>query len=280
MIFSSGSKTKKSEEVTVEYPSEEVFDAFGIRHELATGIEERKQAILSQNYVFKPAEDPVATNWICEVLNSLAPSEDFRVAKPLRASTGEWIAHGFTCQTRLAGEHDMHRWDDVLAASTAFHLALAAIEKPQWIGGPPDFFQCCDRFAWEDEPVAVDSRSVETIAQLRSLVRPVQMSSQLIHGDLAGNVLFAPNELPAIIDFTPYWRPALHADGIVIVDAISVRGASPSKLIDDFLERPNGLQALLRSALFRAAVYGNEQLYDHFFPGFQTFVDAFFQRIE
>ena len=55
---------------------------------------------------------------------------------------------------------------------------------------------------------------------LQSLLRPVHAVNQVIHGDLSGNVLTgnvltAPGRVPAVIDFSPYWRPAAYADAIV-----------------------------------------------------------------
>jgi hypothetical protein len=84
---------------------------------------------------------------------------------------------------------------------------------------------------------------------------------------------------PGIIDFTPYWRPALYASAIMIVDAISVREAS-NDLIDNFLERKDGQQMLLRAALFRAGTYGQQQFYDYYFAGYRQFTHALFDRLE
>ena len=36
---------------------------------------------------------------------------------------------------------------------------------------------------------------------------PIVTTSQLIHGDLTENILFAEGLSPAVIDFSPYWRP-------------------------------------------------------------------------
>jgi prepilin-type processing-associated H-X9-DG protein len=69
--------------------------------------------------------------------------------------------------------------------------------------------------------------------QLRSLLaalRPVPLAAQLIHGDLGGNVLFADGEPPAVIDFSPYWRPAGLALAVAAVDALMWSGADPAIL--------------------------------------------------
>ena len=45
--------------------------------------------------------------------------------------------------------------------------------------------------------------------------RDVRTASQVVHGDLFGNVLFAGDAPPAVIDITPYWRPAGWAVGVI-----------------------------------------------------------------
>ena len=82
--------------------------------------------------------------------------------------------------------------------------------------------------------------------------RAVEVASQLVHGDLGGNVLFDDELPPAVIDLSPYWRPAPYADAIVVADAVAGEGA-PDELVDAHLRR-HGEQLLLRAVLFRVAV--------------------------
>ena len=56
-------------------------------------------------------------------------------------------------------------------------------------------------------------------------MRPVRAANQVIHGELSGNVLFAAGQAPAVIDFSPYRRPAAYADAIVAVDGLLWFGA-------------------------------------------------------
>jgi Ser/Thr protein kinase RdoA (MazF antagonist) len=58
------------------------------------------------------------------------------------------------------------------------------------------------------------------VPELVAALRPVRVPSQVIHGDLTGNVLFDDSQPPAIIDFSPYWRPAAYASAIVVADAL------------------------------------------------------------
>lgn len=55
---------------------------------------------------------------------------------------------------------------------------------------------------------------------------PPSQHLPFIHGDLTGNVLFAAGRAPAVIDFSPYWRPPVFAEAIVVADGL-LWGAGP-----------------------------------------------------
>ena len=64
-------------------------------------------------------------------------------------------------------------------------------------------------------------------------------------------MLFDETQPPALIDFSPYWRPAAYAAAIVVADALVWEGADAGILnalshTDDFG------QYLLRALIFRA----------------------------
>ena len=86
--------------------------------------------------------------------------------------------------------------------------------------------------------------------RLKARLLPIALPSQVIHGDFTGNVLFEPGLAPAVIDFSPYWRPAGFALAVVIVDALTWGGAGMDilDLVRDELEIE---QLLLRAELRR-----------------------------
>jgi hypothetical protein len=88
------------------------------------------------------------------------------------------------------------------------------------------------------------------LAALTRALRPVDGRSQLIHGDLAGNVLFDDNLPPLVIDFSPYWRPPAFASAIVIADALTFEGAG-AELVQPLLSDPDFPQHLLRALIYR-----------------------------
>lgn len=125
--------------------------------------------------------------------------------------------------------------------------------------------------AWEEEPLPADAMLERLAAQFH----PVESPSQLIHGDLLGNVLFAEGEPPTIIDWAPYWRPVGLAAAIAAVDAVCWHG-TPIELLpvvgQDIAEWE---QLLVRALAFRMSTLHlrnvwDSSLADHHAP----FVDA------
>ena len=106
-----------------------------------------------------------------------------------------------------------------------------------------------DRAAWGDISLA-PYRGVPHVTRLEALLERVRAPSQVIHGDLTGNVLFADALPPAVIDLSPYWRPVEFATAVVVADALVWEGASAAELatatdVDQFG------QLLARALLFR-----------------------------
>ncbi|MEK8145735.1 hypothetical protein NKH18_44060 [Streptomyces sp. M10(2022)] len=69
------------------------------------------------------------------------------------------------------------------------------------------------------------SNTEPLLLRLQSLREAVDAPDRLVHGDLTGNVLFAPGLSPAVIDFSAYWRPVAYADAVVAVDGLLWHGA-------------------------------------------------------
>ena len=67
--------------------------------------------------------------------------------------------------------------------------------------------------------------------RLHAALRPVTAPSQLIHGDLSGNVLFHAELPSAIIDFAACWRPVAFVSAIVVADALVWEGAEVAQQV-------------------------------------------------
>ena len=192
--------------------------------------------------VLKPLDmGEAALRWQAAVLRDLAVRE-LRVAAPLRARDDELVVDGWTAWPFLPGAH-APRWAEIVAAGERLHRALAGVPRPEFLDARDDPWARADRVAWEELPAAGPvAPEVERLLDAR---RPVTATSQLVHGDLSGNVLFAAGMPPAVIDLSPYWRPPAYAAAIVAVDAVLWHGAEL-----DLLDGANP-QLLVRALLFR-----------------------------
>jgi uncharacterized protein (TIGR02569 family) len=191
---------------------------------------------------------PEALEWQGKVLGSLS-SDAFRVAPPLRSRTGALIVEGWTAWPLLAGRH-RRRWADILAVGEGFHDALGTVRRPTaLLDARTDRWARADRIAW-GELLAGDLALVPEVADLLAARSPVGAASQLVHGDLTGNVLFADGLPPAIIDFSPYWRPKPFASAVVAVDAVVWHGADLG-MLSTIVDPREGTGALIGALLFR-----------------------------
>jgi uncharacterized protein (TIGR02569 family) len=200
--------------------------------------------------VFKPAGEGEEANWVAEVLAEVIES-GFRVQRPVRASNGAWIVSGWTAWHWVDGAHDLDaRWSEVLDVGAAFLQALSGLSMPAFLDRRANPWSVGDRAAWgEALPEVINPAFAGILERLYAFLKPLSLASQVIHGDLTGNILFAPGQPPAVIDFSPYYRPAGFALAVVIVDAIAWYGAT-----SDLAWRADHLQ-FLDQLLARAAIY-------------------------
>jgi uncharacterized protein (TIGR02569 family) len=199
--------------------------------------------------------------------------EGMRIARPFRATDGRYVVSGWRADTYIAGTPEP-RHDEVVLVADRLHEATATLERPRFLLQPPapphtdvDVFTAADRAAWEEvplrsaraagmaEPTAPDGvQSVEMLRTLAKLRKPVDLPSQVVHGDLFGTVLFAGAAAPGITDIVPYWRPAPWAAAVAVVDALAWGGAD-TELIQRWSDQPEWPQMMLRATMFRLAVH-------------------------
>ena len=123
------------------------------------------------------------------------------------------------------------------------------IPRPRFLDGRSNEWAIGDRVAWGEIPCG-DFPAVGHLPALAEAVRPLAAPNQLIHGDLSGNVLFHDQLAPAIIDFSPYWRPAAYASAIVVADALLWEDAD-GQVLDLVSNIDNFGQFLVRALIFR-----------------------------
>lgn len=236
-------------------PPASVLKAFGLTGAAAPLVGGQGRTVRVGEVVLKPvdgAEDEV--EWVVSVLENLPPNRGFRVPGPIRAADGRCIVEGWTASEFLVGEPGPQgRWSDVLSAGRTFHAVLRELSRPDFLDRRMHPWAVADRVAWGEQQVDVVGDLAEPLAALLELRRPVAPTAQLVHGDLTGNVLFAAGQAPAVIDFSPYWRPPVFAEAIVVADGLLWFEPPPDMLVGS--DRPDWQQMLIRALIFRLVAH-------------------------
>ncbi|MBM7774761.1 uncharacterized protein (TIGR02569 family) [Actinokineospora baliensis] len=235
-------------------PPDSVLAAFGVRDDPLPLDGGKGGTWRAGGVILKPVEFPAETLWRAEVLHGLAESPDFRIARPLRTITGHWIHDGWEAGRFVEGEPDVTRTDDEVRAGIAFHAAISHLPRPAFLDHRTDPWSHGDRVAWQESSHQPSPPAARLLAPLIAARRPITLTPQLIHGDLPGNVLFAPGQPPAIIDWPPYWRPAPWAAAIAVADALCWYDADPV-LLTRWAHLPEWPQLLLRALIYRVVTH-------------------------
>lgn len=238
-------------------PPRTVLDAFGVEGVPVPLAGGQGRSVLVGGCVFKPVEGAEEeAEWAASLLEEVATGGGFRVPVPRRTVDGRSVVDGWTASGFLAGEPGpAGHWAEVLGAGRAFHAALRGHSRPAFLQLRTHPWAVADRVAWGEEDVEVIGELVAPFRTLTESRRPVpQDAAQLVHGDLTGNVLFAAAEPPAVIDFSPYWRPPLFAEAVVVADGLLWHDL-PSGLLDGAADLADWQQMLLRALIFRLVAH-------------------------
>ncbi|CAM3522669.1 hypothetical protein [Nocardioides zeicaulis] len=206
-------------------------------------------------------------DWLAPVQARLAVRLDegsprpLRLALPVPARDGNLTVDGWAA-TRF--EPDTTPCDDLPTLRAAAHLlhahlATAVPERPAGLDAHHDRWSEAEQAAY-DPRLALAAAAERTEPGLAALVarlvgaldgvEPADLGrEQLVHRDLAGNVLLDASGIPFVIDFSPTWRSPLWAEAVCVLDAVLWLGAPPEAL--DEWTSGRARQAVLRAALFR-----------------------------
>jgi len=150
------------------------------------------------------------------------------------------------------------------AAGHLLHARLATIvgERPAQLATRSDRRAVAERVAFDEAPVpALDPGVADLVARARAL-GPAPAAdhaatdgeaplgpAQLVHAELAGNVLLDPSGAPVVIDVAPAWRPARWADAVCVLDAV-LRQEAPHAVLHRWAHGPDRV-AMVRAIVFR-----------------------------
>lgn len=230
-----------------EPPPAEVLSAFGVdeARPLPGG---QGTAWIANGLVLKPDAGPV-WEWLAPVLADTS-AVGVRIAKPVPTDDGSWTRSGWSATRFVHGrEPDRSRpstWVEIVEAGRAFHRAIGHVPRPDCLAERTDPWAVADRAVWGERPPQYLPEFEAVAGRLVPALSPLG-PERLVHGDLTGNVLLAPGELPVIIDVSPFWRPPAYAEGIVVADALCWYDASAGLLSE--VDVP--VSAVARALLFR-----------------------------
>jgi Ser/Thr protein kinase RdoA (MazF antagonist) len=192
----------------------EIAEAFTVRDSLSLLAGGEGRTYRAGDTVYRRETNVVEATFVADLYDNL-DEQAFRVPKPQRTQQGAWVsARGWSAWSFVAGRPTtVTELPHVITALEAFHHALAPTARPGYLVHRDGPFDRADRAAWGTVPTTIDARLMLLVAALVNARRmDVHLPEQLIHGDLnEENILVAPGMAPAIIDMTPYWRPAAFA---------------------------------------------------------------------
>ena len=233
-------------------PSEQVIAAFGGSGPptLLTGGESRSYRC--GHLVLKAHEADEDTEGLLELESTIDGTEEFRFPRPVLSTSGKWEHDGWCAREFMEGRHEKGRFEEQIRSCMAFHEAISHIPRPPFFDNPGEgnAWNEADEVTWGEREMDHHPRVTPVVERLRRVLRPVRARPQLIHGDFGGNLLYAEGLPPAAIDFSPYWRPAGFALGVVVADAM-VWDDADETLIDEVSGVDEWLQLLARAELRR-----------------------------
>lgn len=233
---------------TERMPAPEILTAFGANDHPERMRGGRGLTWRAGDIVVRRVGDAEESTWKSGVLATLEGSDEFTAPRPIPDDRGAWVRDGWEAWEWIPGAADESRVDEILHAGAAFHRSIAALPRPAFIARSEDPWSRADRMAWGEDSLPGD----EVLDLLAAAFHPVGSASQVIHGDLLGNVMFAPCRAPALIDWAPYWRPPGAGAAIAVVDAVCWHGHPLDRIGDDHGVSHWG-QLLVRALAFRIA---------------------------
>lgn len=208
----------------------------------------------SGDLVLKRSQSPLESLETEARILASVRDEGFRLQRLRRTADGSLLVDGWIARDFLDGSHQVGRWRQVLEVGDVLHASLAGVPRAAcspMIDARIDPWGVADRIAWDEEPMPDGlADSEDLLARLAAARRPVTSAPQLVHGDLSGNVVFADGLAPAVIDFSPYFRPPQWAIAVVVADCVVWSGAGLD-LLGSVAARPEMGQCLVRALVYR-----------------------------
>ncbi|ROR96606.1 uncharacterized protein (TIGR02569 family) [Salana multivorans] len=251
-------------------PSPTVLDRFAVPDDVERLDGGQGGSVRAGDLALSPDRDPGLQAWLSPVQARLAYEIDvapgrrpLRLAMPVPARDGEWVVEGWAATRFEPGVVACHDLDVLLATGRLLHAHLASAVRERPPLPSSSRWDRAEAIAFGDPAglsAAVSAARpgasasfLASIAAIGELLEPVDAGrlgpDQLVHRDLASNVLRDPRGVALVIDLSPAWRPVLWAEAICVLDCVLWHGAPDSAL--EAWRTGRARQAMLRALLFR-----------------------------
>ena len=248
----------------VSRPPDHVLDLFaaeGLLEPLAGG---RGTTWRAGDLVLSPGRDATQLGWLAPTQARLAVRLDeevprsLRIALPVPARDGSLVVDGWAATRFEPGTTPCHDLAVLRSTAHLLHARLASVvpERPAELDARTDQWAVGERLAHDGEAAVRASGERpepghrDLVAALAAGLEDTDLGrQQLVHADLAGNVLLDARGVPFVIDLSLTWLPPLWAEAVCVLDAVLWLGADVAA-VDDWRSGVRR-QAMLRAALFR-----------------------------
>ena len=236
--------------VKADPPSEDIAQAFGSNENIVRLNGGQGTSYRSGNIVLKPTDDHAHSKWVASIIFNIDNADGVRFAKPIKSIRGEWIYKGYVAWEYLEGSHQIGCYEDKIKASQKFHQLLKNVPYSKIFDTSSNSWSVANEVVWGKKHSEYGEEFNRLIDPVKLKLRPLNLPSQFIHGDLSGNFLFADKLFPAIIDFSPTWAINGFAEGVMLADVIAWESAE-LEAVRPFLKIPNIEQLAWRGVLRR-----------------------------
>lgn len=242
----------------------------------------RNESLKAGNFVLKPVHESEKYIWLSECLNQI-DFLDLQVAVPVKSREGNYIENSIGATRYFEATFLQGKLEKKLEICRRLNDIISKIPKPSGFDSWENPWTKAQSLAWSNFNVS----AVKTPAEINALLNMrthIEMRRQLVHVDLAGNILFDKNENPVVIDFTPGFYPKEYAEVLLLIDSIAWYDTSIENLRLLHLTEDLRKQLILRALIFRLSVplfmgqLNTEKNYQVNYDGYKSVVEKILTR--
>ena len=212
----------------------------------------QNESVKAGDLVIKPVHEPKKYLWLSECLNEV-DFEDLQVAIPVRSGAGNYIENAAGATQYYEAKFFDGRMERKLDTCRELNKKVFHISKPEDFASWESPWTKGQDLAWSFGD-AVNFKIPEELRVLMNMREQIEIPYQLVHVDLAGNILFDIKGNPVVIDFTPGFYPKEYSESLLVIDSIAWYHGPIESLELLTIHGEFKTQLMLRSLIFRLSV--------------------------